>query len=88
MNILQYQSQDVGTIDGATLLLKRIAAAAAKVCAPLDQGSVASRSNRIACEARLTASAVAQVNRPTLQLVYASSPRPRLATLQLAAMTR
>ena len=63
---VRYADLDAGTVDGATLLLKRIEAASGRVCASLDHGDLASRSRREACERKLTAAAVTRVNSPVL----------------------
>jgi UrcA family protein len=67
-----YSAPDAGNVAGATLLLRRIEAASARVCAPVGHGDLASRSRRLACEQRLTADAVSRVNSPVLADVYRS----------------
>jgi len=72
---VRYADLDAGTVDGATLLLKRIEAASGRVCAALDHGDLASRSRREACERKLTDAAVTRVNSPVLADVYRSVRR-------------
>lgn len=69
---VQYQRSSLDTVTGASALLKRIEAAAATVCAPLDQPIVAARARRDECRRALTETAVSQVNHPMLMTVYAS----------------
>jgi UrcA family protein len=78
---VRYSDLDVDTVEGATTLLKRINAAAKSVCAPLDHGSLASKAQRDACQGKLTAAAVARVDRPVLLAVYESTQSmPRVVT--------
>ncbi len=78
---VQYSDLDVDTVAGATTLLKRIHGAAQSVCAPIDHGSLSSRARRDACQGKLTAAAVARVNRPVLLAVYESTQSmPRVVT--------
>jgi UrcA family protein len=72
---VRYADLDAGSVDGATLLLKRIEAASGRVCASLDHGDLASRSRREACEGKLIAAAVTHVNSPVLADVYRSVRR-------------
>ena len=72
---VRYADLDVATVDGATLLLKRIEGAANRVCSPLDHGDLASKGRREACEQKLTAAAVTRVNSPALATVYQSARR-------------
>jgi UrcA family protein len=69
---VRYADLDVDTIDGATVLLRRIEGAAARVCAPLDHGDLASGTRRESCEQKLTAAAVVRVNSPALASLYRS----------------
>lgn len=78
---VQYGDLDVGTIAGATTLLKRINAAAKSVCAPINHGSLSSRAKADACQGKLTAAAVARVDHPVLLAVYQSTqPTPQVVT--------
>jgi UrcA family protein len=79
-----YSGTDVGNVDGATLLLRRIEAASASVCAALDHGDLASRGRRLACERQLTADAVMRVNSPVLADVYRSARRDSSRVIALA----
>jgi UrcA family protein len=79
-----YSSADAGTVDGATLLLRRIEAASARVCAPLDHGDLSSRSRRQACERQLTGDAVSRVNSPVLADIYRSMRRDTSRVIALA----
>jgi UrcA family protein len=83
-----YSSVDAGTVDGATLLFRRIEAASAQVCATLDQDELSTRartrSRRQACERRLTADAVSRVNSPVLADIYRSMHREPLRAIALA----
>lgn len=79
-----YADINVDTVEGATVLLTRIKAAATRVCAPLDHGDLASRATRDACRGKLTAAAVAQMDRPVLKAVYESS---RPASPSIVALT-
>ena len=72
---VRYADIDAGTIDGATVLLRRIEGAASRVCAPLDHGDLASATRRESCEQKLTAAAVSRVNSPALASVYRSAYR-------------
>jgi UrcA family protein len=72
---VRYADLDAGTIDGATVLLRRIEGAAGRVCAPLDHGDLASGSKRESCEQKLTRAAVTRVNSPALAAVYRSGHR-------------
>lgn len=72
---VRYADLDVDTVDGATLLLKRIESASGRVCSPLDHGDLASRGRREACEQKLIAAAVSRVNSPALATVYQSVRR-------------
>ena len=80
---VRYSDIDVDTVAGATLLLKRIEVAADRVCARLDHGDLASRSNRERYEQKLIGATVAKVNQPMLVQVYESARRtpPRVAAL-------
>jgi len=79
-----YSAVDAGRVDGAILLLRRIEAASARVCAPLDHGDLASRSRRLACERQLTADAVTRVGSPVLADVYRSARRDSSRVIALA----
>jgi UrcA family protein len=70
---VHYSDLDVDTVEGATTLLKRIHAAAKSVCAPIDHGSLSSQAKRDACQGKLTAAAVARVDRPLVLAVYEST---------------
>ncbi|HMA12820.1 MAG TPA: UrcA family protein [Steroidobacteraceae bacterium] len=72
---VRFADLDVDTVDGATLLLRRIEGAASRVCSPLDHGDLASRSRREACEKKLTSAAVSRVNSAVLATVYQSAGR-------------
>jgi UrcA family protein len=69
---VQYKSVAIESERGASQLLKRIEAAADRVCARLDHGSLASRRNAASCGQMLTADAVRKVNHPMLLAVYNS----------------
>jgi UrcA family protein len=69
---VQYESVIIESERGAAQLLKRIEAAAGRVCARLDHGSLTSRKNVQACSHKLTADAVRKVNHPMLLAVYTS----------------
>jgi UrcA family protein len=78
---VRYSDLDVDTVEGATTLLKRINAAAKSVCAPIDHGSLSSQAKREACQGKLTAAAVARVDRPLVLAVYESTrPMPRIVS--------
>jgi len=68
-----YSDINIETVDGATVLLNRIKAAASDVCAPLNHGDLASRANSQRCHQKLTAAAVQKVNHPMLASVYKSA---------------
>jgi UrcA family protein len=80
---VRYENLAIDTEQGASLLLKRIEAAAGRVCARLDHGSLASRKNAQACSQKLTADAVSKVSHPMLLAVYNSAGRvaPPVASL-------
>jgi UrcA family protein len=79
-----YSGFDAGNVDGATLLLRRIESASARVCAAIDHGDLASRSRRLACERQLTADAVTRVGSPVLADVYRSVRRDSSRVIALA----
>lgn len=79
--VVAFADLDIDTVEGAGRLLGRIEGAAARVCAPLDHGDLASRARERACRQRLTEAAVARVDNPVLASVHASARRamPSLA---------
>jgi UrcA family protein len=80
---VQYENLAIDAEQGAAQLLKRIEAAAARVCARLDHGNLASRGNAQACSRQLTADAVGKVSHPLLLAVYNSKGQvaPPVASL-------
>jgi UrcA family protein len=70
---VQYGNVSIETERGASQLLKRIEAAASRVCAPLNHGDLVSRANAQACSQKLTAAAIARVNHPMLLAAYQST---------------
>lgn len=72
---VRFADLDVGSVDGATLLLRRIEGAASRVCSSLDHGDLVSRNRRESCEKKLTSAAVAKVNSAALATVYQSAGR-------------
>jgi UrcA family protein len=80
---VRYENPAIETEQGATQLLKRIEAAAGRVCARLDHGTLASRKNVQTCSRKLTADAVSKVNHPMLLAAYESNGRvtPPVASL-------
>jgi UrcA family protein len=71
-----YSDLDLNTVEGASILLKRINDAAAGVCDPINQGTSASlraKKKRDACVLQLTSEAVARVNRPLLLAAHESA---------------
>lgn len=80
---VRYEISAVDSEQGALQLLKRIEGAAARMCARLDHGSLASRRNVENCSQKLTAHAVSKVNHPLLLAAYHSKGRsaPPLARL-------
>lgn len=81
---VSYSRIDIGTIDGATVLLQRIEAASSRVCAALDHGDLASRARRLACQQQLTAAAVTRVDSPVLADVYRAARRDPSRVIALA----
>jgi UrcA family protein len=71
--IVAYGDLAIDKEAGASQLLKRIEAAAARICEPLDRGSLASRGNVTKCRSLVTANAVHKVNHPMLLAVYNAS---------------
>jgi UrcA family protein len=67
---VNYADLAIDEAPGATQLLKRIEAAAGRLCARLDHGDLASRSNARDCRRQVTAAAVYKVNHPMLLAVY------------------
>lgn len=67
---VNYADLAIDEAAGATQLLKRIEAAAGRVCARLDHGDLASRANAADCRRQVTAAAVNKVNHPMLLAVY------------------
>jgi UrcA family protein len=82
---VRFADLDVDSAQGATLLLKRIETAAQHVCAALDHGDLASRANRTNCFNKVTAAAVAKVNRPAVAAAYENVRR---SALPLAVLVR
>jgi UrcA family protein len=78
-----YEDLAINTEQGSLKLLKRIEVASARVCARLDHGDLASRSNAKACSRKVTAAAIKNVNHPMLLAVYNSKlgVAPPLASL-------
>lgn len=70
---VRYSDLDLNTIEGATIMLKRIRDAAEQVCAPLYHGTVGSMVKRDSCRNQLIAETVAKLNRPALAAAYESS---------------
>lgn len=70
-----YADLRIDEMADASRLLKRIEAAAARVCDRLDHGSLASRANVDKCEVQVTEAAVKKINHPTLLAVYDSARR-------------
>jgi UrcA family protein len=70
---VRYENLAIDTEQGASQLLKRIENAAARVCARLDHGTLASRKNVQGCIQKLTADAVSKVNHPMLLAAYNSN---------------
>jgi UrcA family protein len=70
---VRYSDLDLATVEGATTMLRRINAAAKRVCAPLYHGTLGSMVKRDTCQNQLIAETVAKMNRPVLAAVYASS---------------
>jgi UrcA family protein len=69
---VKYQTVAVDSERGAAQLLKRIEAAAGRVCARLDRGTLASRKVVRTCSDQATADAVRKVNHPMLLAAYHS----------------
>jgi UrcA family protein len=67
---VRYADLDIDVAPGAAQLLKRIEAAAGRVCARLDHGDLASVSHAQQCRRQVTAAAVSKVNHPMLQAAY------------------
>lgn len=72
---VRYHDLDLNTVEGATVMLQRIKAAAARVCAPLYHGTLASMVKRDACQNQLVGETVAKVNRPALAALNESTHR-------------
>jgi UrcA family protein len=70
---VHYGDLAIASEQGATKLLRRIERAAQRVCAPLNDGTLASRANAKDCRRELTAAAVSKVNHPMVQAAYDSS---------------
>jgi UrcA family protein len=70
---VRYSDLDLTTVEGATVMLQRINAAAKRVCAPLYHGTLGSMVKRDTCRNQLIAETVAKMNRPALAAVYVSS---------------
>jgi UrcA family protein len=70
---VRYADLDLDRAPGAARLLKRIEAAAARVCARLDHGDLASRAHAQACRREVSADAVYKVNHPMLLAAYDAS---------------
>lgn len=86
---VKYADLDVGTVDGAAVLLERIEAAASDVCAQLIPANLdqVSRVKRLRCVKKATAAAVTKVNQPVLAEVYARGTSTRRAP-SVAALVR
>jgi UrcA family protein len=80
---VRYADLAIESEQGASRLLQRIEWAAQRVCARLDHGTLASRTNAKACRQTVAAAAVQKVNHPMLQAVYdsAKGARPPVASL-------
>ncbi len=86
---VKYADLDVGTVEGAAMLLERIEAAASDVCAQLIPAGLdqVSRVKRLRCASKSVAAAVAKVNQPVLAEVYARGTSARRAP-SVAALVR
>jgi UrcA family protein len=85
---VRYGDLDIDSQAGAALLLQRIEGAAVQVCARMNNGALVSRVLRDRCRQKVTAAAVARVNRPALATVYESSYRTAPAKVAMVERAR
>ena len=68
---VRYGDLRIENEQGATQLVRRIERAARRLCEPLEYGSLASPVRAWACRREATAGAIAKVDHPMVQAVYA-----------------
>jgi UrcA family protein len=73
---VQYQDLDLSNRDGATILLRRIRAAADKVCSSFDRRDFLAKSQFRECTRTAVSQAVSAVGEPELTAAYSSKVGP------------
>ena len=72
---LQYLSRDLDTLQGASILYRRIRAAATSVCSPLENRALERKASWDRCLNNAVANAVAAVHNDTLSAYHAQYTR-------------
>jgi UrcA family protein len=82
--VVHFTDLDLSRSEGAAVLYRRLKGAAERVCAPLDDRSVARQMRYEACVQEAISTAVAKVNQPTLNADYEAKTHRRSVPIQIA----